>query len=106
MSHDELAKLRALQAERDALRSRMVDDERERTTVNMRALDRFDRRIDRLLNPPERRTNPPRRCDGPGCDEWFTPTRIDQRYHSAACKQRAWRADHGANTRWTPKDAA
>jgi hypothetical protein len=103
MSPDELAKLRALQAERDTLRQLMVDDERERTTVNTRALDRLDRRIARLLSPPDRRTYPARRCEAPGCDEWFTPNRIDQRYHSAACKQRAWRADHGANTRWTAK---
>ncbi len=42
---------------------------------------------------------PERHCQAPGCGELFTPTRVSQLYHSAACKQRAWRAAHGANTR-------
>jgi hypothetical protein len=49
------------------------------------------------------RPQPERHCQAPGCGVLFTPTRASQLYHSAACKQRAWRAAHGANTRTRTK---
>jgi hypothetical protein len=33
-----------------------------------------------------------RKCEGPGCDRWFQPTRANQIFHSEACSKAAQRA--------------
>ena len=100
-----MTELDRVRAERNALNERMAEDPRERTYENFAIRQRLDARIDALLNGKPRagkRELPQRHCDS--CGRLYRPTRIDNVYCSPACKQRAWRAAHGANTRWTPKE--
>lgn len=102
-----MTELDRVRAERRALTDRMANDPSERTYQNYAQRDRLDARIDAILNGKPRtakRELPQRHCDS--CGNPYTPTRIDNVYCSPACKQRAWRGAHGANTRWTPKGDA
>ena len=42
------------------------------------------------------------RCEGPGCSVVFEPSRKGQRFHNAACRQRAKRVRAGASYRLRP----